>query len=141
MRQLMQTTLNHAAIAAACMVALTFCGCATEEALPGSYCGHCDYRFAHGPVPNPCDPCVPWLELPCYGHTPTTWQVWAAECHALPGAHPLPVELVPQTPQPEDLPPGPPPKTSSIEFPAEGINIKSAVRETKLPAYQQPLLK
>jgi hypothetical protein len=88
-------------------------GCATDSARPGTVCGHCDYRFSHV-TPNPCDPCVPELVLPGYGHTPTTWQVWSegvvySQAEPTQQMHPLedvaPPNAVPMQPPSQPMPP------------------------------------
>jgi len=79
-------------------------GCAANTARPGEVCGHCDYRFSHY-TPNPCDPCVPEIELPGYGHTPTSWQVWpevAIQPHV---GSPPPATPMEVFPPPSSLPP------------------------------------
>jgi hypothetical protein len=79
-------------------------GCAADSARPGTVCGHCDYRFSYQ-TPNPCDPCVQGVELPCYGHTPTSWQVWP-ECCNNPLQEPVLRERLPEdVPIPGTAPP------------------------------------
>jgi hypothetical protein len=82
------------------------CGCAVDSARPGTVCGHCDYRFSHQ-TPNPCDPCVRVVELPCFGYTPTTWHPWPEGCASatqLPTPQEFPAEVVP-LPETEPTPP------------------------------------
>lgn len=82
------------------------CGCATDSARPGTVCGHCDYRFSYQ-TPNPCDPCVRVVELPCFGYTPTSWQLWPEGCAYSP-YQPAPQELpIEAVPLPETMPPTP----------------------------------
>jgi hypothetical protein len=97
-------------------------GCATHSARPGTVCGHCDYRFGKV-TPNPCDPCVPEVMLPGYGHTPTSWQVWPegmAHSHIEPAQPSPPLEEVPgPTARPLDKPVEPMPPTSGMTRPLE----------------------
>ena len=72
-------------------------GCTMDSARPGTVCGHCDYRFSYQ-TPNPCDPCVSTIELPCFGYTPTTWHPWPECC-----AH-TPLPPIEEEPSPEDVP-------------------------------------
>jgi hypothetical protein len=97
-------------------------GCATDSARPGTVCGHCDYRFSLL-TPNPCDPCVPEVLLPGYGHTPTSWQVWSegvVHPHFEPAQQPHPLEEVPRPAVPPAEPPSQlAPPTSGMVPPAE----------------------
>jgi hypothetical protein len=64
-------------------VAVLMSGCKAHFAQLASTCHHCDYRFSYC-TPNPCNACVPVMELPCYGYTATFWGVWPEGCSYLP---------------------------------------------------------
>jgi hypothetical protein len=105
-------------------------GCATDSARPGTVCGHCDYRFSYL-TPNPCDPCVPELVLPGYGHTPTSWQVWPetiVHTHVEPGPQALPLENIPPPQIGAPPVPMPPVDDTSHNLPRGGAPLPKAQR-------------
>ena len=111
-------------------------GCATDSARPGTVCGHCDYRFSYV-TPNPCDPCVPELVLPGYGHTPTSWHVWSegvVYSHVEPTPKALPMEDVPPPDaRPVEPPTEPMPPTSGMLPPFE-----ATAEATPMPNHRRP---
>jgi hypothetical protein len=100
-------------------------GCAVDSARPGTVCGHCDYRFSYQ-TPNPCDPCVGVVELPCFGYTPTTWHPWPEGCDCaapLPTPQDLPAEIVPLP----DTNPMPPSSLQDTSYHLESISRSLAM--------------
>ncbi len=104
-------------------------GCkAPTVADSGSHCGQCDYKFANQ-TPNPCDLCVPYVELPCYGFTPTCWRMFPDECCACP-----PVEQPLHSPGPGSNGPGHPdpgPRPEELIVPPM---VKPASYERRVPS-------
>jgi hypothetical protein len=122
------------------VLALIVCssGCVADSARPGTVCDHCDYRFAYQ-TPNPCDRCVRGVELPCYGHTPTCWQTWPAECtncpvvEVFPGVKPI-EEIAPPVAPPE-APPALPPTQPASEI---STSLRLRFDRAGPPQYQLP---
>jgi hypothetical protein len=108
-------------------VIVSFSGCAVFESAstPSKKCSTCNYEFAKKFTPNPCDPCVPYGEIPGFGYTPTTWGDYVPACLT---PYPASIETGPVSP--EEIPSESPilPQAAASSAPAGVIARASFIR-------------